>query len=375
MKQVIVIVILAAVVGTGWYFRTDLPFVGALFAEDRGGGDQAAERPPTPVDVEPARAEDITVSLEAVGTTRANEAVTVTSKVRGIVTEINFEEGELVEAGDVLIELEASEEKAEIQERQAELEMRRAELANARQLYERAIRLLETNNVPQARVDELKAELDAAEAAVRVAEASIRAAQARLTNYRIVAPFSGRLGLRHISIGALIEPGTPITSLDDLMPIKLDFQVPERSMRDVHTGQEITAQTAAYPDRVFFGKVTSIDTRVDQVTRAVEVRALIPNEDEFLRPGLFMNVTLGVSTRPDAIIVPEEALIAEGNARYLFVVRDGVAKQVFVDLGQRLPGEVEVLSGVEPGDLVVTGGSQKLRDGAPVAPREGPATS
>lgn len=375
MRQVIILVILAAIVGTGWYFRADLPLIGSMFAEEQATAANGAQRPPTPVDVALARADTVTVTQEAVGTTRANEAVTITSKVRGLVTKINFEEGEVVEEGRVLIEFEANEERAAIEQQQAAVAMSKAELTNARQLYERALQLLQTNNVPAARVDELKAQLDAAEAGVNVAEASLRAARARYQNYRIVAPFSGKLGFREISLGALVEPGTTITTLDDLSPIKLDFQVPERNMSDVSEGQEISAQTAAYPDRVFFGTVTSIDTRVDPVTRAVQVRAAMPNEDGFLRPGLFMNVTLGVRARENAVIVPEEALVAEGNSRYLFVVRDGVAKQVFVELGQRLPGEVEIVDGVEAGDMVVTGGSQKLRDGAPVAPRDGPATS
>ncbi|MBL27035.1 MAG: efflux transporter periplasmic adaptor subunit [Rhodospirillaceae bacterium] len=375
MRQVIILVILAAIGGTAWYFRADLPLIGSMFSEEQATASGGSQRPPTPVDVALARADTVTITQEAVGTTRANEAVTITSKVRGLVTKINFEEGQQVEEGRVLVEFEANEERAAIEEQQAQLVMRRAELTNARQLYERATQLLATNNVPAARVDELKAQLDAAEAAVNVAQAAIRAAQARYQNYRIVAPFSGKLGFRSISLGALIEPGTEVTTLDDLTPIKLDFQVPERNMADITVGQEVSAQTAAYPERVFFGTVTSIDTRVDSVTRAVQVRAEIANEDGFLRPGLFMNVTLGVRARENAVIVPEEALVAEGNARYLFVVQDGVAKQVFVELGQRLPGEVEIVNGVQAGDVVVTGGSQKLRDGAPVAPREGPATS
>jgi membrane fusion protein (multidrug efflux system) len=176
--------------------------------------------------------------------------------------------------------------------------------------------------------------------------------------------------MRHVSPGALIEPGGPIVSLDDISVIKLDFQVPEKNLSNLRVGQEITAQSEAYPTRVFFGTVTSIDTRVDPVTRAIAARARIDNTDLALKPGMFLLVELGVSERHNAVLIPEEAVVSDGTARFVYVVVDGQAKRRSVALGQRLPGEVEVLDGVKAGEAVIVGGVQKVRDGTPVAARE-----
>jgi len=314
------------------------------------------------------------VSLEAIGNARANEAVTVMADVMGIVEEINFDEGEMVESGTVLINFDSSILDAQVSVRRAEIEVRKAELENARQLFERAKRLLETQNVPASRYDELAANLKAAQAEVKSAQAKLAAIRAQLAKRQITAPFSGRLGVRNVSVGRLIEPGDPIVTLDDISLIKLDFQVPERSLAQLKIGQEVTSTTEAYPGRVFFGVVQSIDSRVDPVTRAVSVRAKIENADEALKPGMFLLVELGVAIRHSAVLIPEEAVVSNGTERYVFVVTDGVIRQSPVSLGQRLPGEVEVLEGVTAGEQVVIGGVQKVREGAKVAIRQIEAT-
>lgn len=162
--------------------------------------------------------------------------------------------------------------------------------------------------------------------------------------------------------------------MDDISLIKLDFQVPERSLSQLKVGQEITSSTEAYPGRLFFGVVRSIDSRVDPVTRAVTVRATIENPDEALKPGMFLLVELGVATRHSAVLIPEEAVVSNGTARHVFVVQDGAVRQSPVSLGQRLPGEVEVLEGVSAGEQVIVGGVQKVRDGAKVAVRQTDST-
>ena len=366
---VIQLLVVGALGGGAWWAwenRESLPFI--------GGGDagqaEAPARPPVPVDVAVAREGSVLVTLEAIGTAHANEAVTVMSDVTGIVSEIRFDEGAKVGAGEVLVRLDSTIASAEVAVREAEIEVRRAELENARQLYDRAKRLMATQNVPEARFDELAARLKGAEAEVASAEARLRTVRAALAKRQVLAPFSGRLGIRNISVGALVEPGDAIITLDDISVIKLDFQIPERNLSYLTPGQEITARTDAYPDRVYFGTVASVDTRVDPVTRAVSVRALIDNPDESLKPGMFLLVELGVATRHHAVIIPEEAVVADGTARYVFMIEGGAVKQVPVDLGQRMPGEVEVLSGLVAGQQVVVGGVQKVRDGAPVAVRE-----
>ena len=287
----------------------------------------------------------------------------------GLVTNIHFGEGARVAKGDVLISFDSGIQRAEIEVSRAEIAVHLARLENARQLYARAERLMQTQNIPEARVDELAANLKAAEAEVKRWEAALAATRVRLSKREVRAPFAGRLGMRNISVGALVEPGDPIVTLDDIAVIKLDFQVPERYLAYLQPGQEVAASTEAYPGKVFFGQVSSIDSRVDAVTRAVTIRALIDNADEALKPGMFLLVELGISTRHQAVIIPEEAVVANGTQRYVFVVEEGQARQSSVELGQRMPGEVEVVSGVVAGEAVIVGGVQKVRDGANVAPR------
>jgi membrane fusion protein (multidrug efflux system) len=367
--------IVVAVLGGGaygvWKYGAELPIIGVWLGDGTAPpAASAPTRPPTPVDVATVRAGTVIVTLEAVGTALANESVTVSSEVTGVIARIRFEEGQKVRQGAVLVEFDSGVEAAEVEVRQAQIQVRQAELENARQLYDRARRLVQSQNISAARVDEVTAGLKAAQAALRSAEAALKSAEARLVKQRVTAPFGGRLGIRHVSPGALIEPSDAIVTLDDISVIKLDFQVPEKNLAHIQVGQEVSAGADAYPGRVFFGIVSTIDTRVDPVTRAVGVRALIRNDDEALKPGMFMLVQLGVDTRNNAALIPEEAVVSDGTARYVYVVVDGEARRQPVSLGQRMPGEVEVTGGVEAGQVVITGGIQKVRDGAQVVARE-----
>lgn len=346
LSQLVIVAVLAGAGGGAWYYKDRLPFLssGSAAKAPRGGSGRVVA-----VDVAPARVGEVIVSIEAVGTARAEEAVIVTSKVRGLIARIAFREGQNVERGAVLVELDAG-------ELRAELEEKRAERDNAQRLHDRAQRLLKTRNVSEARVDELTGLLAAA-------EARVRADEARLADYVVRAPFSGRLGLRRVSVGALVEPGDQITTLDDLHPIKLDFEVPETALSGLSRGQTVTATSVALRGRTFTGKVTTIATRVDPVTRSVAVRAELANRDEALKPGMFLNVTLIAERRPNAVLIPEEAVVTSGVNQYVFVVEGDKVVRTDVTLGQRLPGEVEVLEGLEPGVLVVIGGLQKVRDG------------
>ena len=348
ITQLVVVTVLVATGGGAWYYKDRLPFRAAP-AANTGGGPMARA---IPVEVAPARSGEVTVTVEAVGTLRANEAVIITSKVRGLITKIAFKEGQKVKAGAVLVEMDASELRADLAEM-------RAERNNARRLLDRARRLLEKRNVSEARVEVLMGELEAA-------EARVRADEARLADYVVRTPFSGRLGLRRVSLGALVEPGDEITTLDDVTPIKVDFQVPETALGRLIPGQSINARSAAQPDRTFTGKVVTIGSRVDPVTRSVEVRGEIANDDEFLKPGMFLTVSLIVEIRSGVVLIPEEAVVSLGSSHFVFAVEGGKAVRTEVELGQRLPGEVEVRSGLEPGILVIIGGLQKVRTGVPV---------
>ncbi|UEM22652.1 efflux RND transporter periplasmic adaptor subunit [Skermanella mucosa] len=331
-----------------------------------GNGPQAAapDRAARPVNVvaEPARIGEIATVAEAVGTLRANEAVTVNSKQTGIIRAIRFDEGQWVERGSVLIELDDA-------EARAQLAVAEADRRNARQLLERSRTLLTRQAVAEARVDELTAALDRADAAAR-------AARARLQELVVTAPFAGQTGLRRVSPGALVTSGTAITTLDDIRTVKLDFRVPEAALGGLRPGLAVSARSPAFPGETFTGVVSVIDTRVDPVTRAVEVVAALPNDQLRLRPGMFMNVGLTLSSRADAVLIAEEALVPLGERQFVFVVTDGHARRRAVTIGQRHDGMVEVVEGVEPGELVVVRGTQRVRDGAPVkAEREPPSAA
>ena len=348
LTQVIVIAALATAGGGGWYYQDRLPW---------GDSAKAARQSPRPdrtvlVDVAQARRGAVTVSVEAVGTAHAIEAIIVTSKVTGIISKIHFEEGQRVSAGTVLVELDS-------RELQAELAEMRAEHDNALRLYDRVRKLYETRNVPLARLDELYGELMAA-------EARVSADEARLSDYVIRAPFDGRLGLRRVSVGALVNPGAEITTLDDTSRIKVDLRVPETALARVAAGQPLTVRSAAYPGRVFEGRVMTIGSRVDPVTRSVEVRGEFANDDDALRPGMFLTSTLTTATRADAVLIPEEAVVSSGDTQFLFAVIDGKAVKREIDVGEHIAGEVEVLSGLDAGVAVIVGGVQKVRDGTKV---------
>ena len=178
----------------------------------------------------------------------------------------------------------------------------------------------------------------------------------------IRAPFSGRVGLRRVSVGTLISPGDVITTLDDTSVIKLDFSVPENFLSTLREGLAVRATAPAFPGRTFTGKVASIDSRVDMNTRAVTVRALLANEDGALKPGMFLNVALANDER-ESLFIPEQALTPEAERQFVFVVADGKAQRREVRIGARRPGSVEVLAGLTAGEQVIVEGTQKVRDG------------
>lgn len=338
------------VAGAGWYAWTSTS-IGGQAAVSGPGGPRGGGRV---IEVVAAEAQRDTVIdiVEAVGNARANEAVMVTAKQSGIVSSVRFNEGQAVKEGDVLVEFEAREKKAD-------LETARAQYDEVKGTLERARRLSESGAVTQARLGDLEAQ-------ARAAQARVQSAEARRVDLTVTAPFSGRVGMRQVSPGALVSPGAPITTLDDLTTVKIDFAVPQNVLGDLKLGLPVRATTTALRDRTFLGKITAVDTRLDPVTRSVRVVAQFDNTDDALRPGLFLNVALEVGTRNDAVVVPEQAVVSLGTTQYLFKVVDGRAQRVEVTLGSRKPGLVEVRSGIAVGDKVVTEGLQKIRDGQQV---------
>ena len=293
----------------------------------------------------------------ALGTARANESIEVIARTTSVVTGINFREGQQVRTGDVLVELDSRQEAAD-------LSLAEAQLKQAENQYERSKALAVTQAVSAADLDQL-------EANVLVGRAQVRGARARLDRLSIRAPFAGTVGLRKVSLGDLVGPDTVITTLDDTGIIKLEFGIPENFVGDLRAGMTIVADSTVYPDRRFEGKVTSIDSRVDAVTRAVTVIATVPNGDGLLKPGMFL--TVGLEKKRDKVLmIPEEALVPREGRQYVFVVENGKALEREVTLGGRAPGLAEVRNGLESGAQVITEGTQRVRTGAPVQlPPEG----
>ncbi len=325
-----------------------------------GDGDQRRSAN-EPVTVEVAVVESRTLSdtLEALGTTKANESVTLTAKVTDTVGKVNFEDGQYVESGAILIELTSEEEQAQLTEA-------RVNLHDAENQWQR-LKDLRSQGVVSA------SDLDVAQARVDGEHARLNTIIARLKDRLVRAPFSGLLGFRDVSEGTLITPGTPITTIDDVSIIKLDFTVPETALAVLAPGQTVTAHSAVYGERNFAGTVTSIGSRVDPVTRALVVRASIDNADRALRPGMLMTVRL-VTERREALVIPESAVIQLGDESFVYMLdQDSRARRRLVVTGNRRQGMVEITAGLVAGERVISEGIIKVREGAPVRVGEEPA--
>ena len=348
VAQIAVVAVLGTAGVAGWYYR-DAWLPGQ---QAKASATTAPAQRAIPVEAQRVRIGPIDDTVEAVGTALANESLTVTSKIAGIVKAIRFAEGQTIKAGTVILELED-------REPMANLESAKALRDQAKAAFDRTKSLMSSGNAPQSRLDDQ-------EGAYRSAEARVRVIEAQGADLKIVAPFSGRIGIRRVSQGALVSVGTVITTLDDVETIKLRFFVPEAAASAVKSGGNVAASGNGVPDRVFTGTIASIDTRVDATTRAVEVRAEFSNQDGVLKPGMFLTVKLSLNRRDGALIVPEEAVVPEGIRQYVYTVTDGRAVKTEVKLGSRLPGEVEIRDGLKPDAVVITGGVQKIRDGVPV---------
>mgnify|MGYP006164129893 FL=1 len=328
------------------------------------------EKPPTAVDAKSVRVDNIVVNMEVVGNLRALDAIDVTSEISGIITKINFTEGQSIKKGDVLFLLDSNIEKAEITIQKADINRWTALLERRQRLARSAEKLSETKNIARTRLDQLLTDETEALAQLQIAKAKLKIAQNNLYKKIIKAPFNGITGLKLKSIGEYLEPGEIVTSLDSIDPIELDFEVPESVISSLIIGTNIKTVTRAWGNEVFTGIIKSINTRVNLESRSITVRATISNKKLKLKPGMFMMVKLPVITHKNAIIVPEESVLTDGTQRTIYIIKDGVTKSKPVKLGQRLPGEVEVLEGIDSDAIVITGGIQKVRDGSKVTIRE-----
>lgn len=312
----------------------------------------SAKQNTVPVFVAPVERVYFVDEVEALGTLQASENVNLTSSVTERLTKINFEDNQRVKKGDILVEMDASEEQAEYSEEASRLN-------EAQSQVERVRALVQKSSASKATLDERERELN-------TAKARIVAIQSRINEKRIKAPFDGVVGFRNISVGALAQPGMLITTIDDDSRMKLDFSVPEVFLSSLKKGLTIEARASAYPDQVFNGTVTSINSRIDPVTRSVMARAILDNDERFLKAGMLMRVKLNKNPR-QTLIVPEEAIVTIGSQNAVMLVQHGETtkiKRQVVALGARRKGIVEILKGLEEGQQVVTHGTLKVRDGS-----------
>ncbi|MCL1079052.1 efflux RND transporter periplasmic adaptor subunit [Parashewanella spongiae] len=312
------------------------------------------QRPMTRVVVEDVTQKKLNDEIEALGSLEARESIIVTSKVTQVVSDINFDDGDMVKKGDLLVQLYNAEQKANVQ-------IATVKLKDSTREFNRIKALVREKSVAELEQDRLITQIE-------TAKAELDSANAEVTDRQVRAPFDGKLGLRNISVGSLLTPSTEITTLDDISTMKLDFSVPERYVQMLMTGKRVEATAVAYPDEVFIGTVKSIDSRIDTSTRAVSVRAELANPGMKLLPGMLMKVKL-IKQEKLTIVIPESAIIPRQERHYVYKVneKDEVI-ETQVNIGLRKLGIVEITSGLKLGERVITRGILKVRPGDKVKP-------
>lgn len=329
-----------------------------LFALAACGGEEQRERPVPLVTTERASTRPFVDSYEAVGTALANEQVSLTAPVTERITRLGFSDGEYVRAGQVIAVLAQGQESAALDSAAAQAREARQQLTRIDALRQRGFAT--------------KSSLDSQVAAVAAAQGQASEARASIADRVIRAPFGGYASLRTISVGAVVGAGTEIATISDTSQIKLDFTVPETMLASVAVGQPIEARAAAWPDTPLRGSIRAIDPVVDPATRSVKLRAVLPNGDGRIKPGMLLNVRLESRLR-EAIAVPELAIVLEGDQRYVYTVgKDGKAQRILVKTGGRSGRFVEVIEGLKPGAPVVTEGVVKLSPGVAVRTKAAP---
>jgi membrane fusion protein (multidrug efflux system) len=322
-----------------------------------GGGSKTKGRGdfPVPVELATAHPEDIRDVLALVGTLQANESVLLKPEIEGQIASILFKEGQKVSAGELLVQLDDRETAASLQEAQADLSYARAEYGRRQNLF--AQRVVS------------KQELDRARSDMERLAAHVELMKARLAKTRITAPFAGIVGARRVSPGDVVKSGDDLANLEEIDPLKLEFDVPERYLPRIAVGQTVDLKVTAFPDRKFKGEVYFIDPRVSESNRSVKVKAHVPNHDSSLRPGMYANVELLIQEKKDAITIPEQALVPQGDKQFVFRVKpDSTVELVPVETGIRHEGIVEVAAGLSSGDRIVSAGQQKIGPGSKVVP-------
>ncbi|MBL8307614.1 MAG: efflux RND transporter periplasmic adaptor subunit [Rubrivivax sp.] len=333
---------------------------GASGPAARGGSAPGGAGGPAPVEVARAEAMTLTDDATAVGSLRARQGVMLRPEVSGRVARLGFVEGARVKGGQLMVQLDDTLQRAQMQQAEASAAIARTNLARSRELLGQGF-------VSQSAVDQNAAALD-------VAEAQVALARAQLARLKVLAPFDGTAGLRQVNVGDYVKDGADLVNVEDLSSLTVQFALPERTIERLRPGQPVELTLDALPGRTFKGRVQALDSQVDPNGRALQVRAQVDNTEALLKPGMFARPRVVFSVRPGAVVVPEEALVPVGARQMLFKLSEGadgkkIAQRMEARVGLRLPGKVEILQGLQPGDVVVTAGHARLLRGDAVPVR------
>ncbi len=346
----------AAWLGQG-KFSAALLLLVALAGCGKGGpgGGMGFRPPPMPVETAPVVQAPVSDRFEAVGTIEASEAITVVSEIDGTVVRLPFHEGSAIARGGLIAQLDDAQLRAEVSRTEALRDQSQSTYNRVKAVVDQGA------GTPQ--------DMDDAAAALKVAEANLALARSRLSKTSIEAPFSGALGARRVSPGAFIRAGQAITDLAKLDELRVNFSTPERYLGQLHRGAEVEISTTAYPGYALRGRIDVVDPVLDPGTRSARIVARVRNPGGKFRPGMSANVSAVLSQRQKALMIPSEAIFAEGDQSFAYIVKqDSTVTRSALTLGTRLPDAVEVVKGLTPGQTVVRTGHQKLFEGAKVIP-------
>lgn len=351
--KVVAVIGIAAAAGLAYWLQNRPAATALGGASVSGAATRAGAAPGGPVVVEVGRVEAMTLQDDeaAVGSLRSRQGVMLRPEVAGRVARLGFADGQRVRRGQVLVQLDDTLQQAQVRQAEAQAQIARTNLQRSRDL-------LVANFISQSSVDQ-------GAAALEVAEAQVALARAQLGRMKILAPFDGVVGLRSVNIGDYVKDGADLVGVEDVSSVWVDFRLPERVMSHLRAGQAVEAMFDALPGRRFQGRVEAMDAQVDTNGRSLLVRARVENPGGLLRPGMFARVRTVFAVREGALMVPEEALVPEGDKRFLVKVVPGpggeqVSQRLEAQVGRRLPGKAEILAGLVVGDLVVTAGHARL---------------
>ena len=338
------------------------------------GSNEAAEAPEgVLVDTTAVATEDVPRRLRAVGTVEAENQTTVAAEVDGQVSRIVAEEGAVVRAGQLVLEIDPTPFRLQVQEAQAALARAEAALANDRRLLERYEKLLAAGALDQQSFDDVQARVRSEEAEAAAARAQLAQARWSLGKSSVRAPFDGRIADRLVDLGTYVGDGDPLFQIVDAQPVRVAFELPETSVGALEEGDRVAFAVRTSPGRAFEGEIVYVSPALSPETRTQPAKAEYPNEGNEVPPGAFADLVITTDVRRGAPVIPEEALVTEGEQNFVYVIEAGRASKREVTLGERLQGRLEVATGLEGGEVLVTEGHRELFDGAPVRYVEAPA--